>query len=108
MARRRSRFCVITHATTHGGGFLAAHACKRMILKKRDLREVIGARGFELSAHQFVHVRECSPVPRKQRVPFDFPPSPNPSELPQTRANVDRLLHTRYTRKAFLGHESGE
>jgi hypothetical protein len=107
MARRCSRFCVTTHATTHGGVFSAVHACKHLILKKRDLGRVVGARGFELLPQSFTQYRARSPGPRKQRPQFHFPPFPNPSELLQTRANVDRLLHTHYSRKAFLGHESG-
>jgi hypothetical protein len=107
MAPRCSRFCVTTHATTHGGRFSTVRACILLILKDGNLREVVGARGFELSARVFVQYRRCSPMPRKQRFSFDFPPPANPSERRQTRLNFNTLLHTHYTRKAFLRHESG-
>ena len=86
---------------------MAARVRKLLILNDGNLREVVGARGFELLAQPSVYVRQCSPVLRKQRVPFDLPPSPNPAEHRQTAPNVDTLLYTRYTRKAFLRHESG-
>ncbi len=47
MARRYSRFCVTTHATTYGSGFSAARARKLLILKNGNLRRLVGARGFE-------------------------------------------------------------
>jgi hypothetical protein len=98
MARRSSRFCVTTHATTHGGGFLTADAHKQLILKEEISGKVVGARGFELSARMFAQRRQCPPAPRKQRSRFHFPPFPNPSERHQTRLNFDTLLHTHYTR----------
>jgi hypothetical protein len=66
-----------------------------------------GARGFDLLTQSFVQYRERSPGPRKQRSQYRFPPFPNPSERHQTHPNADRLLHTHYTRKAFLRQESG-
>jgi hypothetical protein len=78
-----------------------------LILKDGNSRRVVGARGFELSAQLFIHVRECSSVPRKQRLPCHFAPFPNPAEHPQTTPDLDALLHTHYTRKAFRWPESG-
>ena len=63
---------------------------------------MVGARGFELPARLFIRFRRCSPEPRKQRPSLNLPPCPNAAGSPQTPANVDKLLHTHYARKAFL------
>jgi hypothetical protein len=96
--RRCGRFCVTTHATTHGGGFFTAHACKYLILKEWISEEVVGARGFELLPHSSVQYRRRSPGPCKQRSQCHFPPFPNRPERQQTPPNFDTLLHTHYTR----------
>lgn len=83
------------------------HFRKLLILKEGNLRKLVGARGFELLPQTFIQYRARSPGPRKQRPALHFPPFQNPSERQQTPLNADRLLHTHYTRKAFLWHKSG-
>jgi len=68
---------------------------------------MVGARGFELLPHSFVQYRVRSPVPRKQRLLLHFPLFPNLAEHRQTAPDFDKLLHTHYTRKAFLPANPG-
>lgn len=58
----------------------------------RILGMVVRARGFELPAREFAHDYRRSLVPHKQKIPFDFPPSTNPTEHRQTSSNPEQLL----------------